>query len=290
MTGQKLCFAVSEQFGDDFDEQVRNIAAAGFDGVFFPWHKDSPIERWTASAAAEGLFLQSVHAPFGDSAVMWDEGEEAEEAVRELSECARACARCGAPIMVAHTFIGFYRHEPTAAGIVNYRRVAAAAAEAGVKVAFENTEGEDHLAALMSALRDMDNVGFCWDTGHEMCYNRSADMAGLYGGRLICTHLNDNLGISSPAGAITWHDDLHLLPYDGRADWTAIAARLARTGFTGPLTFELNWAGKPGRHENDRYRRLSFDDYLALAHERAVRFAGEFSAAVDKLSGEKRTA
>ena len=114
-------------------------------------------------------------------------------------------------------------------------------------------------------------AGFCWDTGHEMCYNYSMDMPGRYPGKLLATHINDNLGIRDFGGAITWHDDLHLLPFDGAGDWDGIARRLA--DFDGPLTFELTTHSKPDRHESDKYGRLSPEEYLAEAYARACRLA-----------------
>ena len=96
-------------------------------------------------------------------------------------------------------------------------------------------------------------------------------MPGRYPGRLLCTHINDNLGIRDWGGSITWHDDLHLLPFDGIGDWEGIAARLK--DFDGPLTFELGVFPKPNRHENDKYVRLSPEEYLAEAYARACRVA-----------------
>ena len=142
-----------------------------------------------------------------------------------------------------------------------------------MKVAVENTEGEEHLDALLAAFRGEPAVGFCWDTGHELCYNRGRDLMADFGDRLICTHINDNLGISDPSGPTTWLDDLHLLPFDGVADWPGIARRLAASPFRGPLTFELNKASRPGRHENDAYDAMPLRDYLAEALRRARRFA-----------------
>ena len=72
---------------------------------------------------------------------------------------------------------------------------------------------------------------------------------------------------------ITYIDDLHLLPFDGIADWDGIARRLNRCGFSGPLTFELNTLSKPNRHENDGYAALPLEQYLALAYGRACRVA-----------------
>ena len=55
-------------------------------------------------------------------------------------------------------------------------------------------------------------------------------MMALYGDRLLCTHINDNLGIRNYEGRITFIDDLHLLPFDGVADWKWITERLNRHG------------------------------------------------------------
>ena len=106
-----------------------------------------------------------------------------------------------------------------------------------------------------------------------MCYNRSRDMLALYGDRLVCTHINDNLGIRNFDGNITWTDDLHLLPFDGIADWDNIADRLNAHGYNGTLTFELNRESKPDRHDNDRYASMDDADYFARAYAAACRFA-----------------
>ena len=192
----------------------------------------------------------------------------------ELLQCVRDTATANVPIVVMHTYIGFEPNDgPNAVGIENYRRVVEEAARLGVKVAFENTEGDEYLAALMEAFAEYDNVGFCWDTGHELCYNRSQDMMALYGDRLIATHLNDNLGISAFDGHTFWTDDLHLLPFDGITDWASVAARLDAYGYTGELTLELTRASKPKRHDNDKYKNMSVEEYLAECYARACRIA-----------------
>lgn len=175
--------------------------------------------------------------------------------------------------MVAHAFIGFLKHQPTQEGLENFERMVREAEKLGVRIAFENTEGEEYLAALMEHFRGNSTVGFCWDSGHEMCYNHSKDMLALYGDRLLGTHLNDNLGIRDYQGRITFLDDLHLLPFDGIADWQKIADRLNQHGFDGILTFELLNFSKPNRHENDAYQQMDIHEYLTLAYMRACRVA-----------------
>ena len=176
--------------------------------------------------------------------------------------------------MVSHVYIGFTPSKgPTKEGIEGFRCVVEEAKRLGVKVAFENTEGEEYLFAVMDAFKDYDNVGFCWDTGHQMCYNVNTDMIELYGDRLICTHLNDNLGIKASDGNITFHDDLHMLPFDGIADWQGIADRLDRSDYKGELTFELKKDTALNGCQLPIYGQIGVEEYLTQAYIRACRVA-----------------
>ena len=129
----------------------------------------------------------------------------------------------------------------------------------------------------MEHFKGNDTVGFCWDSGHEMCYNHSADILGAFGDRLIMTHLNDNLGISRFDGMIFWTDDLHLLPYDGIADWDDAVRRLKIARHIPILNFELNIASKPNRHENDVYGQMTLTQYYTEAYKRACRIAYRYA-------------
>ncbi len=277
MYKQLLALSVNEQFGVDTKTQIKMFKEAGFDGFCTPWKYGDPIEEYAEYAKEIGMIYQSIHAPFGKSADMWHGDEEtAQAAVDELIECVKVCAKNGIEIMVCHTYIGFDDdRKPNKAGLERYGKVVAEAEKRNVKIAFENTEGEEYLAALMEHFKDSPNVGYCWDTGHEMCYNFSKDLLALYGDRLIATHLNDNLGISDFGGHTFWTDDLHLLPFDGIADWDGIAQRLDRHGFERIMTFELNTKSKPNRHENDLYSAMPLEVYLAQAYSRACRLAAK---------------
>lgn len=269
----QMCLGTSKRFGISIADQITLFHETGFEAYFVNWERGMDLAEIKAHGDSLGMILQSVHAPFTNSAKMWqDDATLAAEAVEELLECVTACSGIQAPIMVCHAFIGFRDHTPTPVGIENYRKVVCKAEELGVKIAFENTEGEEYLAALMDAFRCYENVGFCWDTGHELCYNRSQDMLALYGDRLLCTHLNDNLGIKDYYGNITYKDDLHLLPFDGVADWQGIVKRLNRHHYHGILTFELSKNNKY-RHENDVYDEMTVERYVCEAYKRACRVA-----------------
>lgn len=273
MRNAKLCLGTSASFDLPYKEQLLLFKRTGFDG-FFTEYEFADTDEMKKIAESEGLIYQSVHAPYTISADLWQKGEKASSAVDTLYECLEACAKNRVPIMVAHAFIGFDEHNPTPAGIENYGKVAERAKKLGIKFALENTEGEEYLAYLMDAFKGMEHVGFCFDTGHEMCYNRSKDMLSLYGDRLLCTHINDNLGILDYSGEkIFWTDDLHLLPFDGIADWQDIAKRIVKTGYMGELTFELTRNSKPNRHENDKYKKMTPEEYITEVFIRACKVA-----------------
>ncbi len=285
MYKQKLCLALSGQFGISPEEQVKLFKKTGFEGFAIDMSgKNVDPSPLVKLAKEENMFIEYIHAPFNKSDDMWMEGEIGEIAVNELLEHLEVCARHEIPAMVAHTFIGFDNDNiPTGIGVERYGRLAKRAGELGTKLALENTEGEEYLFALMDAFRGEKSVGFCWDTGHELCYNRGRDLMAMYGERLFVTHLNDNLGVKDYDGKITYIDDLHLLPFDGIADWNSIAQKLAKYGFEGPLTFELNTKSKPGRHENDKYSAMLIENYLAEAYCRACRVAAMYIKAKENL-------
>lgn len=277
MWKKKLCLGTSDCFGMSTADQIRTFARIGFDGFFTGWQADDPIGEWVRTAKDAGMIYQSIHAPFGRSAAMWGSDEAGgKAALDELLACLEDCKRWEVPIMVAHAFIGFNDHTPTPAGLERFGRLVKAAENSGVRIAFENTEGEAYLSALMEEFAGNPAVGFCWDSGHEMCYNHSKDMLARFGDRLVAVHLNDNLGIRDHGGNITWHDDLHLLPFDGIADWDDIVGRLKKCGFDGILTFELTRSSKPNRHENDLYANMDPVLYLTEAFKRACRVAAKF--------------
>lgn len=275
MYKQKLCLALSNGFGIPYEEQIRLFKSTGFEGTAIDLSdKNADAYKIAAAIKDEDMLVSYLHAPFNKSDDMWMDGEIGDIALAELLDCVETCSRLEISAMVAHTFLGFDSDNiPTQIGIERYGALAVRANELGVKLALENTEGEEYLAALMKELSGIPSVSFCWDTGHELCYNYGKDMISLYGDKLSVTHINDNLGIRDYEGKITYIDDLHLLPFDGITDWDSVAKRIAGCGFDGPLSFELSINSKPNRHENDKYAAMPIESYIAEAYIRACRVA-----------------
>lgn len=268
----KLCLGTGMGFDIPTEEQIRLIKKAGFDGFFTDAENIENLMKYAQIAKEENMIYQSVHAPFGKMHVMWEgTEEEAENVLSELKNCVDSCEKIGVYLLICHVIIGMERCTPNDTGAERFRRLCEYAKEKGIRIAFENTEGEEYLAAVMERCKDLDNVGFCFDSGHEMCYNFSRDMLSLYGDRLIATHLNDNLGMKDEK-IKTWYDDLHLLPFDGIADWENIAGRLKKSTCPQCLTFELVSTNKPERNAHDKYQGMTFLEYVTEAYRRAEKF------------------
>ena len=250
-------------------EQIERMAAAGWNGVFTAWHdgEELPAKR----IRDLGLHYQSVHAEFYHIDRLWENDASGDEEAEVHIRCLRDSAQAGVDLVVMHTIIGMDKHTPTQIGVDRFGRIFDKAKEYGVRVALENTEGLVYLDTLMQAYGEEKHVGFCIDTGHEQCYNGGADLLAKYGNRLFCTHLNDNMGQTGEE--ITWLDDAHMLPFDGIIDWKHTAKRLQSVGFDGELSFELIKDDRPNRTTTAIYAPLTIDEYVALALQRAKKFA-----------------
>ncbi len=279
MWKQKIGISIGNQYSLPIQEVIKIIKAVGFDAVSPVYKSDEDLSVVVNAAKENGLLIQSLHAPFGKAAALWSHDPTVcTPAKNEILSALDACVQFDIPVLVVHTWIGFdYEFNAAALRFNNFDEIVRYAKKHNVKIAFENTEGEEYLFALMEHFKENDTVGFCWDSGHEMCYNHSKDLLSKYGDRLIMTHLNDNLGISRADGKTFWTDDLHLLPYDGIADWDHNIERLKKSRPLDILNFELNISSKPNRHENDVYGQMSLTQYFTEAYKRACKIAYQYS-------------
>lgn len=267
---RKLIINIEHGFEENAEEMIRAIAKTGWDGVFTDWYENGENVKIAKQVRKAGLMYQSVHAPFDKCYYLWEDEEKGEEEYLRLVRCMRDCADIEVPLVVMHAIIGMKRNTPTELGVERFSKLLDEAQRLGIKIAVENTEGECYLDRIMQDLHDHPALGFCIDTGHEICYDYSHDLITKYGDKLIATHLNDNMKMTGDE--ITWLDDSHMMPFDGLADWENIAARLNNVGYKGPLTFELVRESKPGRHTHDIYENLSVEEFLALALDKAKKF------------------
>ena len=260
-------------FGLNFNDSIKLISEAGFDSFFSGTATVEELKKRRALADRYGLIYSSLHAPFSKAADIWNNGIHGDGAEQELHECIDLCHAIEVPILVVHPFKGFDKHSPDDTGLVRFKRLAEYASVRNVKLAIENVEGEEYFDYLMNGLSDFDSVGFCLDTGHQMCYNRGRDFLSEFGNKLIYTHINDNEGITYSDGRIFWHDDAHLLPIAGVEDCDMLAVQRKKLGYSGFHTLELSKVSKPNRTCNDIYNNMSAEEYVYEAAARINRLA-----------------
>ena len=261
---RKLCLNVQKEtyIGISPEEQIREIADAGFDAFFTGW--SDRVKEYRALGESLGLAYPMIHAPNGHTELLWEDRETARILLDEWSACIEGAADVGVPTVVLHPFRGIGREGvPGERGVAHFMQIATLAERCGVRIAVENCEGERYLDALLDATAGCPHVGFCWDTGHEQCYNRGTDMMRGRAHRLIATHLNDNLGVRS--GGVTSKDDLHFLPFDGITDWQSVAERLKQATIPEYLIFEVK--------KREKYADLTPKEFIGEAYRRAHRFA-----------------
>lgn len=251
-------------------QAVPMLARAGFDGCFWVAEDGGRVENIARLARQNGLVMEFIHAPVTGVDTMWMEGEAGQRQLDTFIGWMRQCAQAQVPCMVSHVWTKFAPVEPNALGFDRFGTLLDLAEREGVKIAFENAEVDKFLTAVHDQLWSHPAAGFCFDSGHELCYNGGRDQLGQFGDQLLCTHLNDNMGQTGPG--ITSKDDSHMMPFDGRVNWADVADRLKQVGWQGPLTFELKMKNKPDRHTHDRYAPLSPTELLELAFQKAEQF------------------
>ncbi len=246
------------------------IRNAGFDGCFWVAEPDTDPMEIAKPARDQGLFMEFIHAPVPGVDKVWIEGEEGESHIRMLTQWMYGCARAQIPMMVCHVWTKYTPVKPGQLGIDRFGKLLDLAQQEGVKIAFENAEVPKFMTVVCNHLGQHPAAGFCFDSGHELCYTDGVDQLAQFGDKLLCTHLNDNMGRTGEL--CTSADDAHMMPFDGLVDWQSVADRLKMRNYQGTLTFELKMKNKPGKHTHDRYLQMTPEEILQLAFEKACRF------------------
>ena len=264
-------FSLQEQYIRPMPDVVDLLADAGFCAISPGWQRDGCLEAIVRRANARDLILQSLHGPLRGMPAMWSkEPDAAGPILRDLLDSAEACAAFGFPLLVVHPWNGVdYTFCPECLCFDHFDTLVAHAQKLGIRIAFENLEGPEYLAALLDRYGGCQTVGYCWDSGHEICYTPGWDFLCHYGDRLCMTHLNDNLGVTDPLGRLQGTDDLHLLPFDGIVDWERTVQRLNTAKPQAILNFELKIRPKGNRCKLDLYSQMPLEDYFREAYRRA---------------------
>ena len=275
---EKFGFSLQERYSIPTPEVINILADVGFCAVSLSWQRDVDLKETVRHARSLGLTVQSLHGPLRGMPAMWSKDLSVSQPIlQDLLQSATDCAALHIPLLVVHPWNGVdYTFRQEDLYFANFDTLVQHAESLGICIAFENLEGPEYLCALMDRYTDRIAVGFCWDSGHERCYAPSWDFLSHFGDRLVMTHLNDNLGVTDPAGRLQGTDDLHLLPYDGTANWADTIGRLKTAKKQEILNFELKIRPKGDRCKLDLYSRIPLQQYFQEAYQRALKAAIDY--------------
>lgn len=91
----------------------------------------------------------------------------------------------------------------------------------------------DALVQLIDDDLELPDVGLCLDYGHAFLMGDVSDAIQSASGHLVTTHIHDNDG----------RQDSHLVPFDGRIDWSTAAMTTQKVGYDGVWMMELTDTG-----------------------------------------------
>ncbi len=253
---------------------LQRIWEAGFDTVSL-WWADAP-DGLTRTAQADlarttGLRVENAHAPFDGCNDLWIPGIRGDEAADALLACVSDCAAADVPVLVVHLTDGASPPPDSPIGPDRLRPIVEMAERRGIKLAFENLRHIPHLKRVLDTF-DSPAVGLCYDSGHHHGWGREADWLTDYGSRLFALHLHDNDG----------KQDRHSLPFDGGIDWRHLARQIARTGYAGPTTLEV----QAGGGYEERMTAAAFLKRAAYAAARIGAMRAEEGAGVQRSMAE----
>ena len=237
-------------------DHLQIVQDAGFDRIeivaippHFEYRNKRRVQELAAWLGDQGAFLHSIHTPFSSDyqamkAQQWlsvasVERIHRQKAVDEIRRALELCEQVSCPFAVLH--MGSpgdpYRLKLLDALYQSLEILVPFALARGTRIALENIPGQ--LSLLENIRRYLEEsgqkeVGICFDTGHSNLTADPVHEIDAAGGRILTTHLHDNLG----------KKDDHLLPFEGTISWPEVVRSFERTEYSGCWMLEVKAGGE----------------------------------------------
>ncbi len=250
-------------------ELIPAAARIGFD-CFFTGYDDNvyaDIAEWKKAAQAHGMEYETLHAPFSNVNSIWREGADGDEYAKMVCRCIDCASENNIGKIIMHLTHGGIAPPVSKIGFDRIEMLIRYAERKNVIIAFENVANPAYVGYVLDKF-DSPMAGFCFDCGHQHCMTPMVDVLSMNGSRLVCTHINDNIGVT--ASPEKWNsDDVHWLPFDGNINYKAICNKLNELHYDGPLTLELTYKAPNKTYHMDMTRI----EFMEEAYKRAVKLA-----------------
>jgi sugar phosphate isomerase/epimerase len=231
-----------------------DVAAHGFlllelfaTRTHFDYHDEAAARALGSWLTDAGLFLHSVHAPIVEGAAGGAWGAPLSIAAADAAQRAKALRESHAAIALAQVVP--YEYLVVHVGVPDERasgpgqnsldaarrsiaEIHESAARHGVRLALEVIPNKLSTAESLIRLIDEDlelpDVGICLDYGHAFLMGDLADTIEVAAGHMLTTHIHDNRG-----------DDAHLVPFEGKIDWSTAVMTTQKVGYEGVWLMEV---------------------------------------------------
>lgn len=265
----KLGICIPGNFPESAEIKISEMSKAGFESSFFGWKETVDPYEMMKFYDKYNVEVDSLHAPFDDLNCIWRNEPKGDDYIVRLSKCIDDAANLHIPHIVMHPISGDSVPKSSLIGIERFRKLIDYSLTKGVKICFENVEFTEMLGVVMSEFGD--DVGFCYDTGHESTNDPGVRFIPLFGDRLTCTHIHDNYGPSYMMTPIL-HGDCHMIPLDAAIDFKRVMKDIRSVNYKGVLMLESNRHGLLGTYGSYSLREFYERAYSALSEIASYEF------------------
>lgn len=255
------------EYGLDIETTYKVIKEAGFENVMIAF-KETQIEDSILKAKELGLKIPYVHLSCREANNFWVESPVNVKYITKLKNEIDICSKFNIPIGVIHPIAGNPNTKPVGVnkkGLESILEVVNYAKERNVKLAIENVDSESlkYLDYILENISKED-LGFCYDVGHNYLYYPENDVLKKYSDRVIAIHLHDNLMNYKEFDDYT--KDRHMLPFDGKIDYDYVTKNIASSTYNNVILLEVN---RKNLGNPDGYKDFSLLEFLLEAKKRA---------------------
>ena len=227
----------------DIEKRAEMIKNAGFDYVMTNQDPRFDEQNGTIETQIElfkkyDLGVSSLHNQYKTSELhnFWLDNEVGDKLEKQLIDDIEVAGKYGFRCVVVHT-IGEY----SKIGENRLQRVLKVCEEQNVPIAIENIDFQHPLIEIFENISHP-YLKFCYDSGHNNCFDPDFDYLEKYGDKLICFHLHDNNGKA----------DEHTLNKFGTINWEKIAKKISKLDLSNiSLDYEMIMNNKNNTDENE---------------------------------------
>ncbi|MDR0463187.1 MAG: sugar phosphate isomerase/epimerase [Pseudomonadales bacterium] len=205
-----------------------------------------------------GLKLPFIHLEYELVSDLWRNCPNREIAIQKKIDSIKLCASEGVNNVVIHP--SDYREPETdfdwQIGLESFQKLAEVASINEVKISLENLTGNVPLLEFLLDNIKSQWVGLCYDCGHHYYHSPKINFLEKYEGRVFAVHLQDNC----------LEHDMHLLPGDGKIDFSLVIKQLETSLYSGTLMLEAHRYGPTQKRCDDkRYAGMPLMEFLNRA-------------------------